>query len=56
MNEIQNKNRIVHKRLKAFGCLRKYANKDIIGKEREIIAEAIVENYLRKNNMLDGIA
>ena len=37
------------KKHKAFGCLKKYANKDIIGKEREIIAEAIAEKYAKNN-------
>lgn len=30
---------------KAFGIFKKYANKDLIGKEREIVAEAIAEKY-----------
>ena len=37
------------KKHKAFGALKKYANKDLIGKEREIIAEAIVEKYAKTN-------
>ena len=37
------------KKHKAFGCLKKYANKDIIGKEREIIAEAIAKKYAKNN-------
>ena len=32
-------------KFKAFGALHKYANPDLIGKEKEIIAEAIAEKY-----------
>ena len=34
---------------KAFGALKKYANKNLIGKEREIVAEAIAEKYAKTN-------
>ena len=32
-------------KFKAFGALHKYANPDLIGKERELMAEAIAEKY-----------
>ena len=32
-------------KFKAFGALHKYANPDLIGKERELVAEAIAEKY-----------
>lgn len=32
-------------KFKAFGALYKYANPDLIGKERELVAEAIAEKY-----------
>lgn len=37
------------KKHKAFGALKKYANTSIIGHEREIVAEAIAEKYIKNN-------
>ena len=34
-------------KFKAFGALHKYANPDLIGKERELVAEAIAEKYIK---------
>ena len=37
------------KKHKAFGALKKYANPSIIGHERELVAEAIAEKYIKNN-------
>lgn len=37
------------KKYKAFGALKKYANAELIGKERELLAEAIVKDYVENN-------
>lgn len=37
------------KKHKAFGALKKYANPAIIGHEREYIAEAIAEKYVKNH-------
>lgn len=34
---------------KAYGSLNKYANKSIAGREREIIAKAMVDKYVKNN-------
>lgn len=48
-NSIKDNSNIMHKKKhKAFGCLHKYANPALIGKEREIVAEAIAEKYIGK--------
>ena len=48
-NSNENKSNIsTKKKHKAFGCLHKYANPALIGKEREIVAEAIAEKYIGK--------
>ena len=38
------------KKHKAFGALKKYANPLIIGHEREIMAKALAEEYIRKEH------
>lgn len=37
------------KKHKAFGTLKKYANPNIMGREREFIADAISEKYVKNN-------
>ena len=37
------------KKHKAFGCLHKYANPEYIGKERELLGEAIAKEYVENN-------
>lgn len=37
------------KKHKAFGALKKYANPAIIGHERELLGEAIAEEYAKNN-------
>ena len=37
------------KKHKAFGALKKYANPSIIGRERELLGEAIAEEYAKNN-------
>ena len=34
---------------KAFGALKKYANKNLIGRERELLGDAIAEEYAKTN-------
>ena len=34
---------------KSFGSLNKYANKNLIGKEKDIISEALVGKYVKNN-------
>ena len=36
------------KKHKAFGALKKYAKPSIIGHERELLGEAIAEEYIKK--------
>ena len=37
------------KKHKAFGALKKYANPAFIGRERELLGEAIAEEYVKNN-------
>ena len=37
------------KKHKAFGALKKYANTSIIGRERELLGEAIAKEYIKNN-------